>query len=367
MQLSTWLLCVPGASNTVLDIQIPYSRESLREIVEADVPCASEEMSIELAKAAFRKATKLTSFGVPVMGVGVTCALTTSRARRGDDKVFVATYGPKETMHIYRMMFEKGRWSRVEQDIMASSIALGAISRAMGLTDAIEMGSKDLLTSTSHSIVSGRNEKERLSNVVEKLMNGSIQTVEFSNGYMYLDTPRPKQIYLPGSFNPLHEGHIELLQAARINFPSKGGAFELSIGNADKGVLSKSDIIQRVEQFTSRGLPLVLTRAPLFTMKSELFPGSTFVVGYDTAVRLVQEKYYGSETDMILDFAKFGNSGCDFIVAGRLDKVSGEYLTLSDIDIPESIAKQTQFASLSPDQFRKDISSTEIRERKNRH
>lgn len=363
MQLSTWLLCVPGASNTMLDVQIPYSRESLRELVQVDVPCASEDMAIELSKAAYRKSMQLSSFGASVMGVGVTCALTTGRERRGDDRAFVATFGPGNMARTHRLMFEKGRWSRMEQDCMASSLGLDAIATAMVLTN--DLDSNDMVTSNSHTIVDGRNENERISSAVELLIQSKIQTIEFSGGRIHLDTPRSKKMYLPGSFNPLHKGHIELLEAAQRCFPSKEGAFELSIGNADKGMLSKPDIVQRVEQFISKGLPVVLTRAPLFTMKSELFPNSTFIVGYDTAVRLVQEKYYGSEIDMALDFANLGYNGCDFIVAGRLDKASGQYLTLSDIDIPESIARQTRFFSLSSDEFRMDISSTEIREMMN--
>jgi phosphopantetheine adenylyltransferase len=42
-------------------------------------------------------------------------------------------------------------------------------------------------------------------------------------------------VYLPGSFNPLHHGHEQLLEAAAsVAGPEVEGAFELSVGNADK-------------------------------------------------------------------------------------------------------------------------------------
>jgi hypothetical protein len=42
-------------------------------------------------------------------------------------------------------------------------------------------------------------------------------------------------VYLPGSFNPLHHGHEQLLDAAAsVAGPGVEGAFELSVGNADK-------------------------------------------------------------------------------------------------------------------------------------
>jgi hypothetical protein len=68
--------------------------------------------------------------------------------------------------------------------------------------------------------------------------------------------------------------------------------FELSLHNADKGGLNNEAIEKRVNQFTSRGLNLALTNAPLFITKAELFPRSIFLIGYDTYVRIIDEKYY---------------------------------------------------------------------------
>jgi hypothetical protein len=44
-------------------------------------------------------------------------------------------------------------------------------------------------------------------------------------------------------------------------------------------------------------------QAPLFTLKSKLFADSTFVIGYDTAIRLIMPKYYGGEVPMLLELA----------------------------------------------------------------
>ena len=50
------------------------------------------------------------------------------------------------------------------------------------------------------------------------------------------------------------------LQAACRLRPDLEGAFELSIGNADKGLLPLEEISRRVAQFTAAGLPLVVTQ-----------------------------------------------------------------------------------------------------------
>lgn len=62
--------------------------------------------------------------------------------------------------------------------------------------------------------------------------------------------------------------------------------------------LTLEELSQRVAQFTSAGLPLLVTRLPLFTQKAEMVPGSTFVVGYDTAARLLMSRYYGGHTQV---------------------------------------------------------------------
>jgi hypothetical protein len=78
-----------------------------------------------------------------------------------------------------------------------------------------------------------------------------------------------------------------------------------------QGQLPYQDIQARVAQFVSAGLPVVLTRAPLFTNKVLLFPGSRFVVGYDTAIRMVMPKYYGdSFAGMLVEFERARCQGC---------------------------------------------------------
>jgi hypothetical protein len=95
---------------------------------------------------------------------------------------------------------------------------------------------------------------------------------------------------LSGSFNPIHAGHRELLATA-IRMSGQVGYCELSVINADKPPLDYSVITQRASLF-SASPSLILTRAPRFIDKAALMPGSTFVLGYDTVVRLLNPKYY---------------------------------------------------------------------------
>ena len=91
-----------------------------------------------------------------------------------------------------------------------------------------------------------------------------------------------------------------------------------------------------------------LVQAPLYVNKAKLFAKSTFVVGHDTAIRLVMPKYYGSRTLMLLELAALRHRGCKFLVAGRVGD-DGRFLTLADVDVPAEIASEarlvTRFAS----------------------
>ncbi len=56
--------------------------------------------------------------------------------------------------------------------------------------------------------------------------------------------------------------------------------------------------------------------------------------------------------------------GCRFVVAGRKDPGTSRFLTLADVDMPPELADlfPAQLA-LQEDDFRADISSTELRQR----
>ena len=42
---------------------------------------------------------------------------------------------------------------------------------------------------------------------LQALLDGKLRAVEFAGGHVVVDAPRRRRVYLPGSFNPLHDGH----------------------------------------------------------------------------------------------------------------------------------------------------------------
>src|SRR5205085_7252448 len=99
-------------------------------------------------------------------------------------------------------------------------------------------------------------------------------------------------------------------------------------------------------------------RAPRFEQKADLFPGATFLVGADTIIRIGDPRYYGEDPqarDRALEHLV--ERGCRFLVFARL--VGGSFRGLSDVDLPGALASLCE--GIPGDEFRADISSTELR------
>ena len=164
---------------------------------------------------------------------------------------------------------------------------------------------------------------------------------------------------LPGSFNPVHAGHVLLARVAE-ELRQQPLAFEISVTNVDKPPLAGETVRHRLAQFAWKS-PVELTRAPTFVEKSRLFPRTTFVIGADTAERLFAPKYYGDDEDRMHGaLEEIGSSGASFLVAVRID-AAGRVRALSDIAVPRRYADL--FTEIPEHRFRLDTSSSEIRAR----
>lgn len=193
--------------------------------------------------------------------------------------------------------------------------------------------------------------------MIGRLLAGEVDRVTaLANGRLVTGRPVPALCY-PGSFNPLHAGHIALARVA-ADLAGAPLSFELSVHNVDKPPLSTEEITARLAQFAGRA-DVELTAQPTFAGKAVLMPGTTFVVGVDTARRLLDPAYYGgSPSAMAATLEGMWTLGTRFLVAGRLDP-SGRFTTLDDVVVPG--AWRRHFQAIPEGRFRIDMSSSELR------
>jgi nicotinic acid mononucleotide adenylyltransferase len=195
--------------------------------------------------------------------------------------------------------------------------------------------------------------------LIDRLVAGGLKRVTaWGDGQLAPSASAPSAV-LPGSFNPLHAGHLSLARVAEEMLQTPV-AFEISVTNVDKPPLTAAEVRARLAQFAPRAR-VELTRAPTFLEKSRLFPRATFVVGADTAERLVAARYYGDEARMTVALQEIANGGCRFLVAVRADSTA-RVRALSDVAVPPRFAHL--FTPIPESRFRLDASSTDIRARR---
>ena len=375
-QAVAWLLGVSGASRTILEVVVPYGRLAMQDFLGFEpTQSAAAETARQLARQAYRRAQAQLEDESPAVGLACAAAIATDRYRRGDHRAFVSAWDATMTA-TWSLTFHKGLRDRAGEEDVVSRLIVLVLSEFSGLDVAPSPPGEASGWGPFLGLTSGDTlevERARRPEPLDELLAGDIRwVVRRPHGEMDAEGAVPP-VLLPGSFNPLHAGHREMMETAlkcslTIEREGQGGdgipaannftgAFELSVTNVDKPPLEKTEILRRLAQFGPEDT-VVLTRAETFQKKAALFPGRTFVQGWDTTVRLVAPRYYGGEPEMMLALAEMMAGGVKFLVAGRNDH--GVFRTLADVDIPAGFAPM--FTEIPEGEFRQDISSTELRQ-----
>lgn len=360
-----YLLNHPGASRAVLEVQIPYSGSALADYLATSGPHpVTADTARAMAARAFARAGELTAGnrqggGAPdshLLGAACTAALATVPQRRGEDRCWLALRTPDQ----YRMValsFARESSGRLEQEEVLSRTLLQALcqacgpSRGLGASEAVGEQLPDWAGVEAFGFAAGQ--------ALDEFFDGGGKTVERRPGGAFRRACQDgRRVIFAGSFNPFHEGHAQLAGVARAR-TGREVTLEISIANVDKPTLGYVEIAQRLDALPDE-YGVMVTRAATFPEKARLFPGSVFVIGYDTVIRLLDGAYYGGGRGAVDQaLAELDESGCRFLVAGRLH--GEEFYQLGDLEVPPAF--RHLFEAIPESEFRRDISSSELRDR----
>lgn len=341
-----WLLGVAGASRTLLEALVPYDWAAFDDFL-GQTP--QQYVALPTARLMAGRALSRGRWlhgDEKVIGLACTATIATDRPKRGDHRAHVATW-QTTAVASYSLLLEKGRRDRSGEERLVSRLILNALARAHDLARDIPL---DLAPGDDC-----HQEYADLSHYARRLHREAIGCFSITEDGEVADASPDEHLILSGAFNPLHDGHLGLAKEAqrRLNRPV---AFELAAHNADKEPLDPDEVLERLAQFAGRW-PVTVSHAATFVEKARLYPQTTFIVGYDTAARIVHPRYYGNSQQNLRDaLDEIRQRGCSFLVAGRKGD-DGQFHPAPSLTVPSGF--DPLFQPLTD--FRLDISSTELR------
>src|SRR5262249_40379221 len=241
--------------------------------------------AMAMAQSVRARVARLVPSGSDLIGLGATAALVSDRPRKGEHRFHIAFANSARIRHCTGVMAKGRRDRAAEEDLVSRAIVLW-LAHACGVAAPSPRSLLDADEHFAETVVA-------TVDPIDQLLAGGLNRVTAQpDGQMLLSAPRPL-VLMPGSFNPVHTGHVLLARVAE-ELRQQPLAFEIWVPSVDKPPLAGETVRQRLAQFAWKS-PVELTRSPTFVEKSRLFPTTTFVIGADTAERLVAPKYYGDD------------------------------------------------------------------------
>ncbi len=282
---------VPGASKVLHGGQCSHAYPMTDRILGYKPSSyASPETGAALAVVGFFRAEEYAALEKkldrPILSIGCTSALQTDRTRKGEDRVDLALRKNGQ-LYVAHVVLSKQQ-TRDQQIDFSNYLALNMALWGAGIEQiALE---EDM---SSAEFVSGR--PGILQPRLLEISDPGTEFVHLDRGGMVSEFDPKGKILYPGSFNPLHFGHIKAARAGE-RASKKDIVFEISTKRVNKDEVERAEALRRANLLRGTGAVIVGSNARLFVEKLDRYGINTFLVGTDTAIRVVDPSVYPERT-----------------------------------------------------------------------
>jgi nicotinamide mononucleotide (NMN) deamidase PncC len=274
-----------GGSKTIYGFYVPYSQKATDTYLGfTPKKYVSPETAEALAIEAYRRC-KYEDYSLNIIGVGVTCKLTTGEGERaGRENVVYIAYADFEQVTVFKFDIHKHFkdvpekiMTRVEQELLVSELIHDLL---------FFLGTRSETTEAEYDFENKWNIEYSKNYMFHASYRNMDSVVEY---WGQKQTLTKDLIIFPGSFNPLHDAHKELATLVMNHFPDNDFAFELSVRNFDKGNILPSDLNRRLCGLGDFSREVFVSNCVLLHDKAKAFHKLghkvKFLIGFDTFVR----------------------------------------------------------------------------------
>jgi len=338
--LMAGLATIPDLTKVFHEAHFPHAKEATSDylgFVPDNFVCL--DTALEQAMRAYYRAYQ--PDGKRTIGIGATAAIASSRAHRGDHRVWVGVFSENE-IYIYYARLKKGVGEEVRAkdnlacDLLIASallLAVGDFDTKIELPDNVE-------DSHCHSV-----HKEAIELLAKRPFFRSDGARLGWDDMMHEFEASGVGVY-PGSFTVPHFGHFGVADAFTQKY-HQPVVFAIEVTPPHKAALSPCDMLKRAKLLKGRNVTFTWG-APYYFDKAKLFPNTKIILGADAFVQLLDDKWGFSVEDLQ---RAFHASGTRLIVPDRL--VNEVFTTLDDLNPPKGFPCERL-----PVRF--DVSSSEL-------
>jgi nicotinic acid mononucleotide adenylyltransferase len=329
-QFQNDLWMVPGTSGFLVGAAFPYAQDDTDEFLgfKPEKYCSREE-ALQLAMEAYMRACRKPE-GKPI-GLALSAAVASidGPPRRGDHRVFVAVI-TEDGAYVMKKTLEKdpgfGGAQRKRDNDDARLGAEDLLRIALGEWTFDEAVRANAHLCKCHVHLPPRAEIERVEDA--ELQNLFFKRPFFGQGgWRGAQEPAEMEVFYPGTFNPLHDGHRLIIQ----NVGTSDACYVVNVDSVHKPAMTVQQILTiaaqfRVERLNHKIGAVSFTRGePLFIQKFEKRPEKIFVMGVDTLERMLDPKW-GPDRGKVLH--SIYENGIQIFVCDRI--VDGQRKTAHD-------------------------------------